>query len=193
MSRYFMMTIIAVISIACSSRHKHINSTNGKSNHMATDTLVNNKATIEMTVMEPMRIVFIRDTVPLAGLKQFFNDSYSELYSFAAKQKLVAGKAMAFYDNYNDPMNVEAAIEVGSIPNHLPGRILTRIVEGGNAVVAHYTGPYENMVEPYSQLAEWIKDNRKVPKGLPFEVYLNSPDQVKDSSQLSTDIYQLIR
>lgn len=160
---------------------------------MATDTIVNHATTFEMTVTEPMRIVFIRDTVALAELKQFFSDSYNELYSFATKHQLAAGKVMAFYDNYSDPITVEAAIEVGSIPNHLPGRILTRIVEGGNVVIAHYTGPYEKMVEPYSQLAEWVKDHNKQPKDLPFEVYLNSPDMVKDSSELRTDIYQLIK
>lgn len=160
---------------------------------MTTDTLVNPSIVVDETVVASRRIIFIRDTVPLAGLRQFFTDSYAELFPFAMKYRPGARKAMAFYDNYNDPVSIEAAVEVDTIPGHLPGRILTRIVEGGKAAVIHYTGPYDAMEESYNALARWLKKNNKQPKGMPFEVYLNNPGMVKDSSELRTDIYQLLQ
>jgi len=160
---------------------------------METDTLVSPSIAIDEAVVMSRRIIFIRDTVPLSRLRQFFSDSYAELFPFAIKYRLGANKAMAFYDNYNDPISIEAAVEVDTIPGHLPGRILTRIVEGGKAVVVHYTGPYETMEEPYNALAQWLKKHNKRSKGIPFEVYLNNPGIVKDSSELKTDIYQLLQ
>jgi effector-binding domain-containing protein len=160
---------------------------------MTNDTLSAAPIVITATRIQPMRIIFIRDTVQMVDLRKFFSESYAELFEFAGKYKLAPGKAMAFYDNYYDLITLEAAVEVDTIPAHLPGRILTRIIDGGEAVVAHYTGPYEEMSEPYGLLAQWLLDNNKKAKGLPFEVYLNNPGMVKDSTQLKTDIYQLTR
>ena len=148
---------------------------------------------IEQQVLKTMPILYIADTVNMSGLNKAFESAYGELFIFLTKNKILPGKVMAFYHNYSDPIAVEAAVEIGNLTDALTGRIKSRIVEGGNAVVVHYTGPYEEMETPYNALTKWLKDNHKKATGLPFEVYINDPSMVKDKYELKTDIYQLIK
>ncbi len=157
------------------------------------DTIKSPIMAFEKTVLKPMTIVYISDTVNMTEITNVFKSAYAELFSFIPKNGLVPGKVMAFYYNYNDPIALEAAIEVNKIPGTLSGRIKSRKVEGGDVVIVHYTGPYEEMDTPYNALSKWLKDNNNQAIGLPFEVYLNEPSMVKDKYELKTDIYQLIK
>ena len=166
---------------------------NDKCNVFIQDTSKLPSLQIEQQVLKTMTIIYIPDTVNMSGLNKVFESAYGELFIFLTKNKILPGKVMAFYHNYSDPIAVEAAVEVGNVPDALTGRIKLRIVEGGNAVVVHYTGPYEEMETPYNALTKWLKDNHKKATGLPFEAYINDPSMVKDKYELKTDIYQLIK
>ena len=162
-------------------------------NYILTDTSKKPTWVLEKTILNPMTIIFISDTSNITGISKVFQSAYAELFGFISQNGLIPGKVMAFYYNYNDPIALESAVEVNKIPAMLSGRIRTRKIEGGDALVIHYTGPYEEMESPYGAINKWLKDNNKQAFGLAFEVYLNDPSMVKDKYELKTDIYQLIK
>jgi len=49
---------------------------------------------------------------------------------FINKHGLKSGKILAFYPNYKNPINLEAAIEVDKIPLALSKNIHSKIIEG---------------------------------------------------------------
>jgi effector-binding domain-containing protein len=148
---------------------------------------------LEQVVLQPMTVLFISDSTDMAGLSKVISSGYGELFSFINQNGLKSGKVMAFYLSYANPISLQTAVEVDKVPATLTGRIESKVVDGGNAIVAHYTGPYEEMEMPYNAVTKWVKENNRQAKGMPFEVYLNSPDMVKDKYELKTDVYQLLQ
>ena len=140
-----------------------------------------------------MTILFISDTADdMAGVGTVFANNYPELFRFININGIIAEKVMAFYPSYNKPILVEVAVQVNKLPDTLSGKIRSKTIAGGDAIVAHYKGPYEQMGIAYQEVTRWIKDNNKKVNGLPFEVYLNDPATVKNKYELKTDVYQLI-
>lgn len=148
---------------------------------------------MERVVLKPMTVVYIRDTASLAGISDKFRKDYGELFQLIGAQQLRPGKVMAFYHSYSDPVIFEAAVEVDRMPANLAGRNMARTIGGGDAIVAHFKGPYEMMDLPYKAITQWLKDNGKQADGLPFESYLNDPEAIKDKYELLTDVYQLLK
>lgn len=160
---------------------------------MLHDTIQQPAVSLEQVVLQPMTVLFISDSSDMAGLSKVISSGYGELFAFINQNGLKPGKVMAFYLSYANPVSLQTAVEVDKVPSTFTGRIQSKTVEGGNAVVAHYTGPYEEMELAYKAITKWVKDNNKQSKGMPFEVYLNSPDMVKDKHELKTDVYQLLQ
>jgi effector-binding domain-containing protein len=148
---------------------------------------------VEKLVLAPMTILYIRDTARLDEISIVFGKDYPELFQLIGTNGLRPGKVMAFYHQYSDPIVLEVAVEVDKVPSNLSGRVMTRTIRGGDALVAHYKGPYERMDMPYNAITQWLKDNGKQPDGLPFEAYLNDPNCVKNKYELLTDVYQLLK
>ncbi|WP_018616616.1 GyrI-like domain-containing protein [Segetibacter koreensis] len=160
---------------------------------MLQDSIKKATVSLEQVVLQPIAVLFIKDTSDTSGLSKVIGSGYAELFAFINQHGLKPGKVMAFYHRYVNPVSLEMAVEVDKLPATFAGRIQSKTVQGGDAVVAHYTGPYEEMEVPYNAITEWVKDNSKQANGPPFEVYLNSPDMVKDKYELKTDVYQLLR
>lgn len=100
---------------------------------------------------------------------------------------------MAFYHTSRLPFIFEPAVEVDQLPTQFMGRIKGKKIEGGNAIVVHYQGPYDQVGRAYAAITKWLKENNKQPFQQPFEVYLNDPATVKDPQQLRTDVYQRLQ
>lgn len=148
---------------------------------------------LEKVVLDPFKVLIIRETTGISALKKIFDADYGEIFTFIKKNELKPGKVMAFYLDYEDPVTLEVGVEVDRIPEHVNGRIEVRNEAGGEAVLAHYTGPYEEMETPYNEIKKWLKDNNRQARELPCEVYLNDPSQVKDKNELKTDVYQFLK
>lgn len=148
---------------------------------------------LEKSTIEPIHMIYIKDSISMSSLSKTFSTRYSELFKFIAKNKLKAGRVMAFYYTYSDPILLDIAVEVDKQPDSLAGNIQFRTIESCEALIAHYTGPYEQLAHPYKRMEQWLKDNNERANGLPFEVYLNDPIVVKDKYRLRTDIYQLLK
>jgi len=152
------------------------------------------QVTITDTSIGPMTLLMIRDTAQtVEDIGTILNTNYGELFTYLNQYNIQPKKIMAFYHTYQPPYVMDAAVEVDKEPQQVTGNIRMNKMNGGQAVVAHYQGPYERVDTAYTIIGKWLQDKRKTPEGSPFEVYLNDPSAVSDPYQLRTDIYQMVK
>lgn len=149
---------------------------------------------MEKTSLPSMKLLSVNFQVyKEEEIGKYLNARYTGLCSFINKHRLSSNRVMAFYYTYDMPFIIEAAIEVDSIPPVLDQDICARVMEGGEALIAHYKGPYEKSALAYHAIYKWLNDNHRVARELPFEVYLNDPTTIKSNNDLLTDIYMFLQ
>ena len=140
------------------------------------------KRGINVVNLEAVHGMGIRETVPVAGLPEFFQKSFARLEEYITRMGgKFAGPPFAMY--YNQPVesvdvelvfpavfdvleNLPAEADAGIYPIDLPG---------GEAVEYVYFGPYDGMAPAYGEVYQWLGEHGKVPGGPPREVYLSEP------------------
>lgn len=149
---------------------------------------------ISRVTLQPMKVVYIIDSVLAAdSFSVKMGKDYGLLFSLIGQQQLKPGKIMGIYYTAAPPFIFDVAVEVDREPDQLAGAVQFKTIEGGDAVVVHFKGPYEQIEKAYLQIEDWLKKNNKQRAGSPIEVYLNDPATVKDKNELLTDVYQLIK
>ena len=155
------------------------------------DTVVPVKVRLEETNFNDLMILFIPDTAKqLQDLGAVFQRGYGELMKYAHENQLKTGKFLAWYYSVQPPWIMDIGVETDKLPSELKGRVKSRIEKGGEVLIAHMQGPYTQLGEAYNQIESWLKQNNRMARGNPFEIYLNDPSTVKDPSEIKTDIYQ---
>lgn len=160
---------------------------------MSTIHIVNAQEVARIT-MQTMNVVYVRDTaVTMESFSPKMGKGYGVLFTLIGQQQLKPGKVMAIYHTITPPWVFDIAVEVDKEPGQLPGGVQFKTIAGGDAVVVHYKGSYEQIEKAYLQIEEWLRKNNKQKAGPPIEAYLNDPATVKDKNELLTDVYQLIK
>jgi effector-binding domain-containing protein len=163
------------------------------SKQMAQDTAVPVKVELEKTTCKDMQLLFIKDTAPTTeAIKDVIGKGYGELTQYITENQLKPGKFMAWYYAMQPPWPMDIAVETDGTPANLKGRIQSRIQPGGEYIIAHVWGPYDQVGVAYVQLENWLKKNNRKAKAAPFEVYINDPASVKTPMEIRTDVYQYI-
>lgn len=199
MKRSFLrLTGIIVIAVLFSfgmpaKRAEVLSCPDAKTNINIRDTIIPVKVQLEKTSFKDMSVLFINDTaVTTEAIKDVLGKGYGELMQFIHQNKLQPQKFMAWYYSMQPPWPMDVAVETVSAPPKLSGRVQSRILKGGDVLIAHMWGPYDQVSNAYVKIENWLKENKRKAKGTPFEVYLNDPSAVKSPSEIRTDIYQPI-
>ena len=146
---------------------------------------------LEKTSFKDMHVLFINDTAATnEDLKAKLGNDYGELMRLLTQQHLQPLKFMAWYYSTQAPWTMDVAIATTTVPEKLSGRIQYRMVKGGNVIIAHIWGPYDQVGEAYIKIGTWLKENNLKSIGSPFEVYVNDPSMVKSPDEIQTDVYQ---
>jgi effector-binding domain-containing protein len=150
------------------------------------------KIILEKTRFNDMHILYITDTAQATkDISDVLGKDYGELMQYIEKSKLPAKNFMAWYYTTQPPWQMDIAVETDKLPRVLKtGRIKSRVQPGGEVLIAHMWGPYDQADKAYGQIENWLKENNRLAKGMPFEVYINDPAAVKSPSEIQTDIYQ---
>jgi effector-binding domain-containing protein len=102
------------------------------------------------------------------------------------------GAPMAWYKQQKAPFFFEAGIPVNKKGTKSVQGVEIREMSAGNAIVAHFYGPYELLPQGYDAIKEYIKDNKKKATGTPYEMYVADPfdknGKPKDPYKVQTDI-----
>ena len=153
-------------------------------------------------------IINITDTIAIKQIVLYMKDSaragerigiklntiYNKVLADVIKKNnlVKTGARMAWFRNSSAPFFFEAGIPVNKKPAKLPKNVLVKNIGGDSAVVAHFYGPYELTYEGYAALKDWMKENKKKPAGVPYEIYVGDPIDSKgmpaDPYRVQTDI-----
>lgn len=149
------------------------------------------KIKIEKTRFIEMNILFISDTAfSTPAIKNILGKGYGEIMQVVQQKQLQPLKFIAWYYSTQAPWKMDIAVEVNKIPENISGRTTSRIQPGGEVLIAHIWGPYDQVGQAYTAVENWLKENKRKAKGAPFEVYINDPATVNNPSEIQTDIYQ---
>ena len=191
MKKGFSKVVLFYVFIFCiSSNERQITVSSFHNMQSANDTIPV-KIKLEKTVMKDMNILFITDTaMTTEEIKSVLGKGYGEIMQFVQQNQLQPLKFMAWYASTQPPWMVDIAVEVNTIPGNIAGRIRSKIQPGGEVLVARIWGPYDQVGHAYNAIQKWMIENNRNSKGAPFEVYINDPATVKDTSEIQTDVYQ---
>jgi len=147
------------------------------------------------TVALPYHFISVKDSaVNNVRLSLKLGFIYSDrLSSFIKHAKLkITGHPMACYKTQKAPFFFEAGIAIDKKPTKLEPGIIYKHLGKRKVIVAHFFGPYEETVQAYQILKEWLKDNKKIAIDKPYEIYVEDPldenGKAKDPYQVQTDI-----
>ncbi len=116
-----------------------------------------------------------------------------KLAEYLKKNNLkMAGAPMAWYRKLKAPYFFEAGVPVNKKGNKAVAGVMTRDLPAGKAIIAHFYGPFELLPQGYDAIKEFMKDNKKMAAGAPYEIYLTDPIDKKgnpvDPYKIQTDI-----
>lgn len=153
------------------------------------------KMEVEEKNTSTLNLLYIKETADnFDEIGPKLGEAYGEIGKFYKELGIkVTGAPMAFYSGAAYPMQIEAAVPVDKLPPAAGGRINTKQLMEGRAVVIHFYGPYSLLQKGYNKIADWMKANNKEANGAPYEVYIGDPGTTKDPYQVQTDIYQPIK
>jgi effector-binding domain-containing protein len=153
-------------------------------------------------------IVNIVDTVAPKRLICYFKDSAKtferislklgkiygvKLADYMKKNGLKAsGAPMAWYKTQTPPYFFEAGMPINKTGKKSVPGVQVREIAAGKVIVAHFYGPYELLPQGYDAIKEFIKENKKIAAGIPYEMYVTDPidknGKPVDPYKVQTDI-----
>ena len=108
-----------------------------------------------------------------------------------------AGAPMAWYKKLKAPYFFEAGVPVNKKGTKAVPGVQIRELAAGKAVIAHFFGPFELLPQGYDAIREFMKDNKKIAAGAPYEIYLTDPfdkdGKPVDPYKIQTDIIFPVR
>ena len=116
-----------------------------------------------------------------------------KLAEYIKKNNLkMAGAPMAWYKNQKAPYFFEAGVAINKAGKKTVAGVLTKEMATGRVVIAHFFGPFELLPQGYDAVKEWMKDNKKITNGAPYEIYITDPfdknGKPVDPYKIQTDI-----
>jgi effector-binding domain-containing protein len=148
------------------------------------------KLEIKVIEMKSESALAIREVVPNAQIGSKMGQIFGELMAYFGKNKvMMTGPPFALYHDHDDEKtDMEVGFPVAGLQKG-EGRVRPCSLPGGKTVTATHVGPYERVVDTYTEMHKWIQAKGYKPKKVMWERYLNGPDTVKDPSEYITEVF----
>ncbi len=140
----------------------------------------------ELKEQEAIPVLSIRTRIPFDDLPAVIGESYRKIAHYLAE--LGEQPAGAPYTAYYNLDMLDLDIEIGfPVAKTLPGKdeIKPGEVPSGRYVSCMYKGAYSQMEQTYYEMFKWIEENGYEQKGVYYEYYYNSPQEVPDHELLT--------
>ncbi len=139
----------------------------------------------------PQQIVAIRMRTRLVDIANEAGRAMGELFGHLGRAGAPpAGPPFSLYHgapSEDEQVDVEFCVPV-SRPMSGAGRISGRELAGGPAAYTLHCGPYDAVGPVYAALQRWIQEHGHECADSPREIYLVGPQQVRDPTELRTEI-----
>jgi effector-binding domain-containing protein len=139
------------------------------------------------------RLVGVRTLCSRQAIGHTLQSSLETVWKYLNQQESVTvGPAIALYHAISEEMlDVTGGFPVKEeVPAE--GRIEITDLPAGRAATYVHVGPYEHLPQAYELLENWMAENSYTPAFPPYEIYWVDPGQVKDSSELRTELVWMI-
>lgn len=135
--------------------------------------------------------VIVRAKKTMAEIGPFFRETFPKLFGYAAARTQPKAAFGRYYDWSGELIEFDAGVVTRDA---LPGLedIKAGQYGGHKALFSLHVGPYAQVEKVYAALQTHMKEHELQSAGAPYEVYLNSPDEVPES-ELKTEVYWPIR
>ncbi|OPX87688.1 MAG: Bacterial transcription activator, effector binding domain [Pelotomaculum sp. PtaB.Bin104] len=141
---------------------------------------------IELNERKSQPVLFIRTRTAVENLPKVIGESYGKIMQYLSE--LVEPPADAPYTAYYNldmkDLDVEMGFPVAKLFSE-KGDIKSGEIPQGKYVSAIYKGAYSQMEQPYNEMFKWIEENGYEQKGVYYEFYFNSSNDVPESELLT--------
>jgi AraC family transcriptional regulator len=142
-------------------------------------------------MLTPYPAIAVKDSVTYEELASFMEIYMPQLFMYAIRQGgEIAAPPYSIYYNW-DPEGlilVECGVPLEEAIGG-DGTFMPTETPGGKAVKAVHMGPYEELVNTYEALEQYMKVMKYEPLGLAYEVYVNDPSEEPNPAKWETHIY----
>lgn len=147
---------------------------------------------IELSEQKEQPVLYIRIRTALSSLPKVIGDAYGEIINYMTEigERPADAPYTAYYNLNMQDLDVEMGFPVR---RRLPerGEIKSGAIPGGKVVSCMYKGSYTKMEEPYNKIFKWIEENGYEQRGIYYEYYYNSPNEVPESELLTKIVIPL--
>jgi effector-binding domain-containing protein len=145
---------------------------------------------VEATTTPEQILATYKSTTDLKNISADIGASYGKIGEFLKKNNLeIAGSVLAIYHSFSpEKIEMECAIPIAKEVKG-EGEVNVMKMPAGNAVVAHYYGPYMGTELAHAEIEKFVKANNKKVTGSPWEVYVTDPGIEKDTAKWLTEVY----
>jgi effector-binding domain-containing protein len=144
----------------------------------------------ELLSAEPVTTAVVRGSVPVAGLREFFDVSFTDLARTTAEQGVaLLGPAFALY---RGPFGETVDLEVGFPADRsvrADGTVVASRLPGGRVARVTHSGSFDGLGESWMRLAGWLRDQGLSPADERWESYVTQPSPEMDPADLRTELY----
>jgi effector-binding domain-containing protein len=148
------------------------------------------KIAVEPTTTPEQLLATYKSTTNLQTISDDIGASYGKIGEFMKKNQLeIAGPVLAIYHSFSsEKIDMECGIPINK---EVKGDGTVNVIKlpAGNAIVAHYYGPYMGTKDAHAAIDTYVKENNKKVIGAPWEVYVTDPGVEKDTAKWLTEVY----
>lgn len=147
----------------------------------------------ELIVQQAQPILFIRTRTAVENLPKVIGESFRKIIQYLNElgEQPVDAPYTAYYNLDMQDLDVEIGFSVAK-PLPEKDEIKSGEIPRGKYVSCMYKGPYSQMDQTYNEMFQWIEDKGYAQKGVYYEYYYNSPQDVPES-ELLTKIVMAIK
>jgi effector-binding domain-containing protein len=132
---------------------------------------------IEIRFLQPSDAAVIRAILPAELIGTVIGGMFDEIVGFLGANNITpTGQAFGRFRRAGDKVEMGVGFTADR-PITPSGRIVSQHLPGGEAAVATYRGPYEDVSQAYDAVRDWLQKNERIAAAEPWEVYLSSPEE----------------
>ncbi len=144
--------------------------------------------TVEAKEFEPVWVMSKTAAIEISQFGTVVSAVFEEIFRNGLQP---SGPVMTFYlDREFQPehANIEVCVPVhcGAAAEGTEG---VKLLNPGLCAACTYMGPYHMLGKAYAAVLRWIEENQYQVASAPFDMYMNSPQQVKNPEDLVTQVW----
>lgn len=154
----------------------------------------NKEFEMEIKKRKEQNTLVMKTVTPVSKLSEVLGKAYSAAAGhLGMKGMQPAGAPFCAYFNMDmENLEVECGFPVSEKIDGDGNELLASTLPGGDHAFTVHKGSYEKIGDAYDALAAFVKEQGREPSGVSYEIYLNSPMDVKPE-ELLTEIYFILK